>query len=414
MVCDAGFALQHDMELRDYQKLAIEKIRWALDKKLEGNNLIVLPTGSGKSIVIAHLVQQLREPVLILQPTKEILEQNLEKLLRYVDRSEIGIFSASMNDKTVGTYTFATIQSIYKKPELFARFRLVILDEAHLLNPKNLSGMFTSFLRKIGNPKVVGLTATPYRLDTMYVTRDDGDLEIVTTTRLINRTKQFFWQRVLLNVTIADLIERGYLCPLEYVDRSIVRQEDLKLNKSRSDFDLDAYEEITSERQHEMLNAIAYGMERAKSVLVFCSSVAQARRFAGIINGAKSVSAMTPAKERDRIVSAFKTGEIKVVCNVGVLTTGFDHPALDCVVLLRPTRSIALYSQMIGRGVRTAEGKTSCLVVDCTSTVQNLGRIETIKMVKREKWELESETGSWHNTELFRFTVHRGTQKAML
>ena len=97
--------------------------------------------------------------------------------------------------------------------------------------------------------------------------------------------------------------------------------------------------------------------------------------------------------------------EVKAVFNVGVLTTGFDHPALDCIILLRPTRSIGLYYQMLGRGVRIAEGKTACKIIDLTSTVKNMGRVETIKLVRRDKWELESEAGSWHNRELYRYTI---------
>ena len=103
------------IELREYQRQAIDKIFWSKDKNLEGNELIVLPTGSGKSVIIAALAHALNEPILILQPSKEILEQNLEKLCRYVERSQIGVYSASMDEKTIGFYTFATIQSIYKK-----------------------------------------------------------------------------------------------------------------------------------------------------------------------------------------------------------------------------------------------------------------------------------------------------------
>lgn len=151
------------MELRPYQQEAINKIRWSMDNLADGNDIVVLPTGAGKSVVIAHLAKEIDSDVLILQPSKEILEQNFKKLSLYVDPSEIGIYSASMNDKTIGRYTFATIQSIYKKPEDFKHFRLVIIDECHLVNPKNNWGMFTSFLKAIGNPKVIGFTATPYR-----------------------------------------------------------------------------------------------------------------------------------------------------------------------------------------------------------------------------------------------------------
>lgn len=393
--------------LRDYQKQALEKMLWAMGKGLDGNDLIVLPTGAGKSIVISALANALNQPILILQPSKEILEQNLAKLQLYVDRTQIGVYSASMNEKTIGHYTFATIQSIYTKPDFFKHFKLVIIDEAHLVNPKNLSGMFTSFLKAIGNPKVIGLTATPYRMDTGWTRDQWGGLTAHATIKLINRMKGFFWQRILFNINTAELMQSGYLCPLEYVDRSVVEHQQLKLNKSETDFDLESLEGLLTAKQNELMAAIAYGMETSKSVLVFNSSVAQAVKFAGLVPNSAAVSAKTPKKERDRIIKEFKAGTIKTVFNVGVLTTGFDHPALDCIILMRPTRSIALYYQMLGRGVRIAPGKTSCKVIDLTSTVKNMGRVETIKLVKREKWELESETSpNWHGAHLYSYRIN--------
>ena len=135
---------------------------------LEGNDLLSLPTGSGKSIVIAEIANALNQDILILQPTKEILEQNKKKLMAYVDRKDIGVFSASMGEKEIRKYTFATIGSVYKVPERFAHFRLVLLDECHLLNPKATGSMFGRFLAGMNNPKVVGLTATPYRIFPTY------------------------------------------------------------------------------------------------------------------------------------------------------------------------------------------------------------------------------------------------------
>lgn len=390
------------MELREYQKQAISKIIWA--KQLEGNDLVVLPTGAGKSIVIANLIYTLNEPVLILQPSKEILEQNLNKLLRHVKQSEIGIYSASMDEKTINKFTFATIQSIYKKAEYFKHFKLIIIDECHLVNPKNLSGMFTKFLKEIGSPKVVGLTATPYRMDLSYRHTPYG-LYAYTTIKLINRMKGFFWQRLLYNINIQDLINQGFLCSLEYIDRSIVQHEEIPLNKSASEFDLEGYEALLTNKQKEILQSIEFAKKISKSILVFCSSVKQAEKLSGLVEGAKVITAKTKSEERDNIITGFKDGNIKIVFNVGVLTTGFDHPSLDCIILIRPTRSIGLYYQMIGRGVRIAEGKKNCKIIDLTSTVKNLGRVESIRLEKMEKWEIVSETGLWHNKELYNFKI---------
>lgn len=389
--------------LRPYQTEALSKILWA--QKLDGNDLVVLPTGSGKSIVIAHLAKSLNKPILILQPSKEILEQNLAKLSLYVDRALIGVYSASMNEKTVGFYTFATIQSIYKKPQDFAHFTMVILDECHLLNAKNLSGMFTKFLKDIGSPKCVGFTATPYRMDLGW-RRKDGQLFAYTTSKLINRTKAFFWNRLLYNINNAELLEQGYLCPLEYIDKALLDHSEIPTNKSMSDFDMDAFEKKISNKEQQILSAIEYGQSIAKSVLVFCSSVKQAKRMKELIPSAEVVTATTSKNDRASVVERFRSGEVKVVLNMGVFTLGFDHPALDCIVLVRPTRSIGLYYQMLGRGVRIAPNKVSCKVIDLTSTVKNLGKIESIRLEKIDnKWELLSETGSWHNKELYSFMI---------
>jgi DNA repair protein RadD len=396
------------IELRYYQQQAIDKLIWA--QQLTGNDLVCLPTGSGKSLVIADLARKLNEPILILQPSKEILEQNLAKLSNYVDRDEIGVYSASMNEKIVKFYTFATIQSIYKKPEEFSHFNTVIIDECHLVNPKNLEGMFTTFLKEIGNPKVIGLTATPYRMDSFYRRTGYGkfDIETVTTVKLINRLRQHFWSRIIFNINNADLVEKGYLCPLRYIDASVVNQEELALNKSKSDFDLIKFEEVIQSKQNDIKRAIKYGENHSKSVLVFCSSVGQAEKLQREFVGSEIVTSKTPKKERERVIEGFKNGLIKTVFNVGVLTTGFDHPSLDCIILLRPTKSIGLYYQMLGRGVRKSPGKTYCTVIDLTSTVKNIGEIESIRLEKVDgKWELLSSVGSWHNKELYRYTVQK-------
>jgi DNA repair protein RadD len=412
------------MELREYQKQSIEKILWSMRSQLDGNDLVVLPTGSGKSIVISYLANELNEPILILQPTKEILEQNLEKLSKYVDKNEIGIYSASMNEKNIGKYTFATIGSVYKKPELFSHFSLMIIDEAHLVNPRSLDGMFSSFIKRIDvlrtrqnktKVKIIGFTATPYRMDTKYVPLDNywHSFKVSSTIKLINRTKGFFWKRILYNINIQDLINMGYLCPLEYIDKSIVKQSDIPLNKSESDFDLDRYEEMLTDKQQEILQSIALGMSLSNSVLVFCSSVSQANKLQSMIKNSAVVSAKTSKKERDKIIEDFRSGKIKIMFNVGVLTVGFDFPSLGCIILLRPTRSIGLYLQMVGRGLRIAENKKVCYVIDMTNTVSNIGRVETIKLLSgREsqsgKWELVSEIkNDWHNCELYNFTIKR-------
>lgn len=389
--------------LRPYQESAVNKLLWA--QQFLEPDICVLPTGAGKSLVIAELAHRLNQPILILQPTKEILEQNVDKMSTYVSPKEIGIYSASMNRKDFGFFTFATIQSIYKKPEQFSHFKQVIIDECHLVNPKNLDGMFTTFLNSIGSPKVAGFTATPYRMAQMYERTFSGEILTHTTTKLINRIKERFWHRIVYNINSEDLIRAGYLVPLKYLDKSIIQHADIPTNISKSDFNLEAYEEKIDREFDKIVEVIFFAQELGKSVLVFCSSVLQADRLQQIVPNSEVVTAKTGKKDREKIISDFRTGKTQTVFNVGVLTTGFDHPSLSCIVLLRPTRSIGLYYQMMGRGIRPSEGKKFCWAIDMTGTVKALGRIETIKMVKREKWELESEKGSWHNRILYSFIL---------
>lgn len=391
--------------LRPYQADAVSKLMWA--QKFPEPDICSLPTGSGKSLVIADLAHRLNKPTLILQPTKEILEQNLAKMMTYVPLVEIGVYSASMNRKDFGFFTFATIGSIYQKPQEFLHFKQVIIDECHLVNPKNLDGMFTTFLKSIGSPKVVGFTATPYRLDTMYERDKYGGIITHTTTKLINRIKERFWHRLVYNINNGDLVRQGFLVPLLYMDKSVIKHEDIPTNKSKSDFDLAEYEEKIKDKKREILEAIFFAEELGKSVLVFNSSVEQAMEFQSLVPNSRVVTAKTKKREREEIIEGFRTQKIHTVFNVGVLTTGFDHPTLDVIVLLRPTRSIGLYYQMLGRGVRPSieTGKKYCRVIDMTGTVKALGRIETIKMVKLDKWELISEKGSWHNRVLYSFNL---------
>jgi len=227
--------------LRPYQQEAVNKLIWS--QGLSGADLCILPTGAGKSIVIAELAHKTNEHILIIQPTKEILEQNVEKMRSYADDTEICIYSASVGQKDIGTYTFATIQSIYKKPEEFEHFGYVIIDECHLVNPKKKNSMFMTFLRGIGDPKVVGLTATPYRLDTTYEIVGDGVFIAHTGTKLINRVKGHFWKRVMYNVNIGDLIKAGHLTALKYIDKTIFEHKDIPTNISKSDFNLHKFEQ---------------------------------------------------------------------------------------------------------------------------------------------------------------------------
>lgn len=387
---------------RYYQEDALKAIKDSLT--VEGNDLVVLPTGAGKSIVIALLAEYINTDVLILQPTKEILEQNAKKLANYVHKSDIGVYSASCDSKEIQKYTFAMIGSVHKKPEIFKHFKVVIIDESHGVNPKDSGSMFIKFLKAIGNPKVIGFTATPYRNMNGYH-RIGSVLEVAVTLKLICRIKPEFWKRIIYNINNQELTEKGYLCPLRYIDATLVKHKDIPLNKSQSDFDLEKYEKKVEEKHERILKGIAWAEKTYKSVLVFCASISQAQRYSDLTPNSACVHSKISKHERERIIDGFKDGEIKTVFNVGVLTTGFDHPALDCIILIRPTRSLLLYYQMLGRGVRISEGKDHCMIIDFSGSLKSMGKISTIKLTKPYLWELTTETGSWHNRPLYKYQL---------
>ncbi len=407
--------------LRPYQQTTVEKMLWGIT--LEGNGLVSIPTGGGKTHIIAEFVKRLNEPVLILVPSKELLEQDLDKLSRVVDPKEIGVFSASMNSKEVKTYTLATIQSAYKHPELFAHYKVVLIDEADLLNPKKLEGMYRGFFKAIGDPRVIGLTATPFRMDSYYRRtsgrwgyRGYSNVETVHTLKFLTRYKERFWQRVLHVVHTEDLIKDGFLVPLTYHMIPMVEQEQLSFNKSLSEFDLEDFQDQFTpflEKTATLIEGLT-----VKSVLVFCATITQGEALQRLIPNSAMVTGTTPKKEREKLIGSFRDGTLRTVINVGVLLVGFDKPDLEAIVIARPTRSLRLHNQLLGRGMRISPNKTTCHIYDLVGNVKTLGKAEALKIVKLNnakgtpQWNLISDTkpDGWHYAELYTHDVVKKTK----
>ena len=402
-------------ELRDYQKASSNEAV----KRLRSNDgkpfILVLATGAGKSLVIADICHQLDEPVLILQPSKEILEQNYNKLVSY-GIEDVSMYSASMKSKEIAKYTYATIQSIYKKPELFKHFKYVILDECHGLNPKNANGMLPKFLKDIDCTNVCGLTATPYRLSQKYFW-ENGMQFYTSHLKMLNRIHPFFFKSIVYKIETAELIERGYLSPILYRADKEVDMLKLEVNSTGADFTTDSLEEFWNDaRLQKMARIIQKIDEKCQRNLVFCSSIRQAQRAQNMLLAMNIesyvITGKTPLREREEMVQAFKDGKVRHMLNVGVFTTGFDVPQLDCVVIARPTMSLALYYQMVGRGVRLDPERPDkkLRVYDLAGVVQKLGRVETIRVVKEaDGWKdkVVSEVGDMSEVPLFKFLVKK-------
>lgn len=398
------------LTLRKYQELAVEAGCKSL--KSPNNEVIVAPTASGKSVIISELCHRLDSPTLILQPTKEILEQNYEKLVGYgVD--DIAIYSASMKKKDIGKYTYATIGSIYKKPELFKHFKNILIDECHLVNPQGF-GMYKSFFKALGKPSILGLTATPYRLCQKYF-REGNDMFYTSMLQVLNRIHPFFFKSFAFKITNKRLFDEGYLAPINYVyPEKGMDLSGLKLNTTGADFDEATLEEYINSPKNitNLVEAIIQEDHKLNNNLIFCSSILHATRSAELLAkmgyDCEVLTGKDSSERRTQILADFRSGKIKRLLNVGVLTTGFDMPTLYGVTLARPTLSLALYYQIVGRMIRLDPNNPNKVgtFIDITNASKRMGRIETICLTKDGyKDQVETEVGVVSGMPLFTFQV---------
>lgn len=367
--------------LRGYQQKVADMTVEFLKTTRYKNGINILPTGSGKSLIIAEIATQLKEPLIIFQPTREILEQNFSKYITY-GFNNASVYSASFNSKKINEVTFATIGSVCKKPEHFKNFKYILIDECHLVNP--LQGMYKDFLENIEG-RFIGFTATPYRL---------AHNSWGSVLRFLTRTKKKIFHKVISYVQTNDLIKNGYMCPLDYVRIGGFQTIALEINSTGNDYTdrsvKQYYDEIRFEQK--LSSIVAKCAEARKHTLVFTRFIDEAMHLKRTIPNVECVSSKTPKKERSNIIRSFREGKTKVVANVGILTLGFDFPELETIVLARPTRSLSLYYQMIGRGTRIHKNKEKCYIIDLCQNMPLFGRIEEMRMTKDEKglWCIKS------------------------
>lgn len=367
--------------LRDYQQATVDSIFNYLSRE-DGNPIAVLPTGAGKSVCIGALIQQIydydsKAKVLILQHQQELIEQNLEKILFCTDGNiSAGIYCAGLGKKELyKKCILASIKSIHNISHKLDSIDLVIIDECHLLSPNEATmyNSLISLLKKKNNQlRVIGFSATPFRTSTGMLTDDKG-----------------IFTDICINVPIKKLIADGFLAPV--FSKSGINTPDTSHLKIRKGDFLDSEVEklytdkISLDIYKEFLR---YGSDR-KSILVFCAGVEQAENFAKLLrkNGEKAecVTGATGNLFREQHLADFKKGKLRFLVNVGVLTTGFDAPNTDCLMILRATKSPGLYVQIIGRGMRIAPNKTNCLVLDFGGNIDRHGPVDLIEVRKAVK-----------------------------
>ena len=352
----------------DFQKEAILSILHYFKSGKGKNPLVVAPTGSGKSVIISCFIEFVKkkwpsQKVLIISHVKEILQQNLKAIKRQMPNEDIGLYSAGMKSREVKDITVAGIQSIYNKSDLFKNFNIIIVDECHTIPTRN-DGMYRLFLKKIKKP-IIGFTATPFRLGHGY----------------LHLGEEKIFDDIVYNIPIKKLQREGYLCPL--VTRGSKEKMDTKdIRKQAGDYVIKDLalafnrEEIT---KRIILSLLDYKKTR-KKWLIFAINIEHCEQITKQLNtyGVKARFVHSRMKQnREEVIKDFKNGEYQALVSVAVLTTGFDVPDIDLIALLRPTASPVLHIQIIGRGLRTAEGKKDCLILDYAGNLLRNGPIDS-------------------------------------
>jgi DNA repair protein RadD len=356
------------IKLRYYQKEAIDSVCNESFK----NGIIVLPTGAGKSIVIAEICNYYKNyNIVILQPSKEILEQNFNKYKQH--SSYCSIFSASLKQKNISRVVFATVRSALNQIERFNKHKesIVIIDECHLVVE---NGDYHFFISQLRPNKLIGLTATPYRMKTKYG----------VSYYLLTRTRANIFNEFSYIYQNKQIIKDGFWSPLRYFFENYnYNQDDLEVGNSDFKEKSIAQKNIETCFQDKIMHIL--NTTDKKHILIFLATLLECEILTTSLKeqniSCETVSSKTHDNDRQRFIEEFKSGKIKVIINVGVLSIGFDFPELDCIILSRPTLSISLYYQQIGRGLRIAKDKNCCDVYDLCGNVKRFGKIEDFLLI---------------------------------
>jgi DNA repair protein RadD len=357
---------------RPYQTEAIEKLYQWFSENLTGNPCLIAPTGSGKSILTAMICKDALKwhgtKVLMMSHVKEIIEQNAKKLMEYWPNAPLGVYCAALKRKELGNpITFGTINSLLRQGEKIGHIDLVIIDEAHRVSHKNEGGYrrLINHLMQI-NPglRVIGLTATPFRLGHGTITNGDNTL----------------FDDLIETVTIPELLAIGALAPLRSKHTGLTLDVS-GVGTSKGDYkqdELQAAVDTEDNNQAIVQEMIERGRDRLHW-MVFCTGVDHVNHITDLLNqngvSAVAVTGELSTLERDFRIKQFTSGQVKALVNCEVLTTGFDFCDVDLLALLRPTKSVTLYLQICGRGMRIKSHIDDCLVLDFAGLVATHGPV---------------------------------------
>jgi DNA repair protein RadD len=363
------------IQLRKYQLNGINALWDYFYSGKKGNPLLAWPTGTGKSCVPAVFIQDVMQKFpdqkfLMITHVKELIEQNAEVLTTLWPNAPLGIYSAGLKQKDVALpIIYGGIQSMIKNPAQFGFRHIIFIDEAHLVSTEE-SSMYLTFLAtmKLINPKlrVIGMTATPFRMGQGYIT--DGGLftDIVHDITGMEAFNQ--------------LIAEGYLAPLIPL-RTKMKLDISDVNITKGDFVMSQLQNAVDKNEvtYAGLTELAHAGENRRSWLIFASGIEHCEHIAQMLQSFGVECAAVHSKQddeyNDSAIKAFKAGRLRAISNYGKLTTGFNHPGIDLIGMFRPTMSIPLWVQMLGRGTRPENGKQNCMVMDFARNTPRLGPI---------------------------------------
>lgn len=362
------------MKLRDYQERGKRESLEVLLSSKPTKSVVVQPTGAGKSILIAEITKELNDGnVLVVQPSKELLKQNYDKFINA--GGEASIFSASFKSKEISKVTYATDGSLKVEAFRDKKIKYLILDECHL---KTQSGSrLNAFIRALNIKNVLGLTATP-----VYLKSALGGAQL----KMMNRVQGKLFNSICHVTQIKELVDGKFWSPIIY-DLEDIDTDSLVYNTNGSDYTKGSLElnYTQNETEKRIIDSINKNTDR-KSILIFVPSVNEAIALQKKIKGSEAVFSGMSDSSRERILNDFKNLKLRVVINVNILSVGFDHPELDYIITARPTASMAMYYQQIGRGVRIHDNKKDCLITDLSGNVARFGRLETLTFQEIEEY----------------------------
>ncbi|KFZ37320.1 carboxylate--amine ligase [Shewanella mangrovi] len=352
------------LQLRDYQQQAVDAVLTHF-RRHQSSAVIVLPTGAGKSIVIAELARVARGKVLVLTHVKELVEQNAAKVELLDD--DLSIYAAGLKQKMVhGKTVVASIQSAARNLAVFNdAFSLVIIDECHRVGDDEQSQYQTllgELQRHNPNIRVLGLTATPYRLDSGYIYKRHYHGKVGSENGV--------FEDCIFELPLRYLVKKGYLTPPKTFDGLSAQYDFEQLSRpTQGDYsatEVDALIHHQGRATTAIIEQLIQLSQHRQGVIIFAASVRHAAEIMQLLQNASAelITADTPATKRELAIAEFRAKRIKFMVNVAVLTTGFDAPHVDLIAILRPTASAGLYQQMAGRGLRLAPNKQDCLIID--------------------------------------------------